>query len=1020
MGENNSKAYTKVSKQLGSSVQIGSFGPMLLALKTASEKLSTIHLATLAKVSELMKELVKYSDDLHKKHKMLKDEESPTSDVVKSLQETTILLHKSKEFYKAKTTELEKLKRENPTPKELEKAETKFRKAQEEYRNLCDKYTNIREDFEKKMMSSCKHFQQNETLYLTQMVDFVHNFHHLLDCNHNDMGKVNLELEGNLVQNTVEKMLEQFVLQKYTGLVKPGPIEFEAENISLTSLNAATAISGGPPSDISDRSANSDKLSTDKGSAGSKKENSGFLKNRRKKDRKKSTKTKDDTENENKDIGSDGEERGRSETPTPEHNDDDGYKNPPPPSEASDPWADFNQSNKKSFYSSSDSDTDDEEVKKIKINIRPVAAGPARAATSASVDELQKAVGGIDLNAATLPTKGRSKSAMREAITSGSQTLRLKKRPTPSIEVEAGGVKRSQSTVHMAKGSHSQDLLGLFPVLDTSVGADVSGADASASGATELHSVSGGVPGAESTRLDTSEVSHHSNTSKEVSDLLNDIHDLNNDIHDNTKNNFDMPPELPTSQPPPLWPESNTFAWPENPSSNFENSSAFGDSAGAQSNFEDSASQSSFGDSTQPPLPQKTRPMSAQREKVANSLIPLPRPPSRARPEPRLRGTPSPTPTSLLQSTALSIHRSDSTGSRNTASPTSEVTSKLRAGPYLPPPRVDSPGRSGRSDSPMSNPPSNPPPILHHNFSTSRGPSPLTLGGADCVPLAVAFQEVVHAAFRGAEESRCLVRLLGDMMLSFPAGIVSVLASNPYPAPLQFKIRNSGRLESVLPNKQLITKVKNACTDDVLVYEFNMQSLQELLNKQSQMNPHASYFNIDILKYQISTLSGANSCPFHIMSYWRCEEGHTDLRIDFKYNQHAMARPTALQNVSLAVPVDGGVSSMMSEPKGTWVTESNRAMWKFPDISASNANAGVGSIRARFQLTDGPGSQGTIAAQFNCEGTTLSGVEFELSGAGYRVSLVKRRFVSGKYVSEPDHATDRFRYAAPPSMGSDC
>ena len=33
--------------------------------------------------------------------------------------------------------------------------------------------------------------------------------------------------------------------------------------------------------------------------------------------------------------------------------------------------------------------------------------------------------------------------------------------------------------------------------------------------------------------------------------------------------------------------------------------------------------------------------------------------------------------------------------------------------------------------------------------------------------------------------------------------------------------------------------------------------------------------------------------------------------------------------------------------------------------------------------------------QFNCEGTTLSGVEFELVGIGYRVSLVKRRFVSG-------------------------
>ena len=87
-------------------------------------------------------------------------------------------------------------------------------------------------------------------------------------------------------------------------------------------------------------------------------------------------------------------------------------------------------------------------------------------------------------------------------------------------------------------------------------------------------------------------------------------------------------------------------------------------------------------------------------------------------------------------------------------------------------------------------------------------------------------------------------------------------------------------------------------------------------------------------------------------------------------------------------------------------------MWKFPELGLSSPGSGVGSIRARFQLKDGPGyqvecesemaiciyltCQGTIAAQFNCEGTTLSGVEFELSGSGYRVSLVKRRFVSGE------------------------
>ena len=27
-----------------------------------------------------------------------------------------------------------------------------------------------------------------------------------------------------------------------------------------------------------------------------------------------------------------------------------------------------------------------------------------------------------------------------------------------------------------------------------------------------------------------------------------------------------------------------------------------------------------------------------------------------------------------------------------------------------------------------------------------------------------------------------------------------------------------------------------------------------------------------------------------MVSYWKCEREHTDLRLDFKYNQHAMAR----------------------------------------------------------------------------------------------------------------------------------
>ncbi len=51
-----------------------------------------------------------------------------------------------------------------------------------------------------------------------------------------------------------------------------------------------------------------------------------------------------------------------------------------------------------------------------------------------------------------------------------------------------------------------------------------------------------------------------------------------------------------------------------------------------------------------------------------------------------------------------------------------------------------------------------------------------------------------------------MVKITGDLMLSFPAGIIQALTGNPSPPVLSFKVKNSDRLEQVLPNKQLITK----------------------------------------------------------------------------------------------------------------------------------------------------------------------------------------------------------------------
>lgn len=62
-----------------------------------------------------------------------------------------------------------------------------------------------------------------------------------------------------------------------------------------------------------------------------------------------------------------------------------------------------------------------------------------------------------------------------------------------------------------------------------------------------------------------------------------------------------------------------------------------------------------------------------------------------------------------------------------------------------------------------------------------------------------------------------------------------------------------------------------------------MSALTTLLRRQAEQNPSASYFNVDILKYQIKNKDGAGSCPFQIVSYWKCEAKHTDLKVKSIY-----------------------------------------------------------------------------------------------------------------------------------------
>ncbi|KAM8850109.1 SH3-containing GRB2-like protein 3-interacting protein 1 isoform 2-T2 [Spinachia spinachia] len=292
----------------------------------------------------------------------------------------------------------------------------------------------------------------------------------------------------------------------------------------------------------------------------------------------------------------------------------------------------------------------------------------------------------------------------------------------------------------------------------------------------------------------------------------------------------------------------------------------------------------------------------------------------------------------------------------------------------------------------------------------SRGPSPLTMGPQDTLPVAAAFTETINAYFKGADPSKCVVKISGEMVLSFPAGITRHFASHPTQPILTFCITNYSRLEQVLPNPQLLCC--DSITDGVDTKEFwvNMPNLMSHLKRVAEQKPQATYYNVDMIKYQVST-EGIQSTPLNLAVSWRGDATNTDLRIDYKYNTEAMAAPVPLHNIQFLVPVDGGMAKLQAMiPPATWNPEQQTILWKIASLSHRSDNGdpsvlylcppGVGALLGRFQMKDGHCKTSQLAVQFSSEGCTLSGCDIQLVGTGYRLSLIKKRFAAGKYLAD--------------------
>ncbi|NWU87941.1 FCHO1 protein, partial [Onychorhynchus coronatus] len=170
----------------------------------------------------------------------------------------------------------------------------------------------------------------------------------------------------------------------------------------------------------------------------------------------------------------------------------------------------------------------------------------------------------------------------------------------------------------------------------------------------------------------------------------------------------------------------------------------------------------------------------------------------------------------------------------------------------------------------------------------------------------------------------------------------------------------------------------------------NMAALTGHLQRQAEQSPAASYYNVALLKYQFSRL-GPGSAPLRLCVRWDCAPGATRVTVDYGYNAGALALPVPLANVHVLLPVEEPLTNLRLQPTASWYLGDQNHPTPTPVLSPP----GCGRLSASWEPLGGPSKPSPVAAQFSSEGSTLSGVEVELASAGYRMSLVKKRFATG-------------------------
>ncbi|CAM2701135.1 unnamed protein product [Rotaria socialis] len=293
--------------------------------------------------------------------------------------------------------------------------------------------------------------------------------------------------------------------------------------------------------------------------------------------------------------------------------------------------------------------------------------------------------------------------------------------------------------------------------------------------------------------------------------------------------------------------------------------------------------------------------------------------------------------------------------------------------------------------------------------------SPLTIGVSDQIPIAVAFQETIHVMMSGDDQTKWKIRILGDMLVSFPAAILNLLV-NPSPILniLEFRLQNLNKVENIIANPQLIALNQSGEeSSDGPTYSFNMSALSNILRNLQEKNRSLPFFNFGILKYEVKH-TGVLNIPIQVSSQWTRTFDTISVNINYRFNSSALPESIRLVNdiVTFYTVITDGQQINQSVPMAEWSSNEHKLLWKVPYIFDGSGTLAA-TIMTSQSTTDGSDSDqqqkplsasSIVHVQFLAENALFSSINFEFACRGYRVSLLKKKICSGKYQSEPDQS----------------